>query len=610
MNHPLAACLLAALWLTPCVHGQWSSDPATNVSIADGAGDQVQPKVVPTADGGCYISWFDGIGTGFDVRLQRLDANGVEQWPHNGILVADRGFSSTQDYGLEVDVVGAALLTFRDDRFTGVQITAQRVLSSGTLLWGTNGIQVTNTTGFLGPPKIAGTASGDAVVAWSDNGLARMMRLQPNGATAWPAPVDMTPPAGLYTISDLHGAGDDVIVSLVHQIGPQIFNPKHLLTQKVDATGALLWGAQPLAVFDGGSLQIGNFPSFVPDGSGGAVFAWYGVSPLQVYAQHILPNGTEAFPHNGSAGSNDLTNTRVSPSVAYDPAGPSTYLYWTEQDAGQSQAGVSGQRFDAAGAAQWGPTGSELVPVGATSVRSVRVETNGGGAYVAWIDSPSFGNDTVEYALVDGNGDEFVGPVSLASTTSGKSRLTSARSTGGELITAWTDDRIDAGDVLGQNVRPDGGLGGLAPWIPYCFGNGCPCGNDALNAGCVNSTGVGARLDAFGGPSVAQDNFLPLLSGAPAARPALLFFGNAVAGGGAGVPFGDGRRCVAGMIQRVSVAVTDGSGSAQWSAGMASTYGWSAGDQFFLQVWYRDPVVGPCGQGFNLSNGIELTLIP
>ena len=106
---------LACFFLAAAAHAQFSDDPAANLSVADRTNEQVQPKIVPTADGGCYISWFDNAAGGYDVYLQRLDANGVEQWAHNGVLVADRGFSSTQDYGLAVDTAGNALLAFRDD---------------------------------------------------------------------------------------------------------------------------------------------------------------------------------------------------------------------------------------------------------------------------------------------------------------------------------------------------------------------------------------------------------------------------------------------------------------------------------------------------------------
>ena len=46
----------------------WSTDPATNLSIADGGGDQVVPKIAATADGGCYVGWFDA-PSGYNVRL-------------------------------------------------------------------------------------------------------------------------------------------------------------------------------------------------------------------------------------------------------------------------------------------------------------------------------------------------------------------------------------------------------------------------------------------------------------------------------------------------------------------------------------------------------------
>ena len=41
-----------------------------------------------------------------------LDAGGNEHWAHNGVLVADRDMSSTEDYGLDIDADGNALLAF------------------------------------------------------------------------------------------------------------------------------------------------------------------------------------------------------------------------------------------------------------------------------------------------------------------------------------------------------------------------------------------------------------------------------------------------------------------------------------------------------------------
>jgi hypothetical protein len=122
---------------------------------------------------------------------------------------------------------------------------------------------------------------------------------------------------------------------------------------KLSSTGQLLWGSGHVKVFDGGSLQFGEFPYFVADGTGGAVSSWYSNSPsLQVYAQHILSNGTEAFGHNGSVGSTNQSNVRVSPSASYNPATQETFLFWTEEDSNQVDNGVSGQKFNSAGARQ------------------------------------------------------------------------------------------------------------------------------------------------------------------------------------------------------------------------------------------------------------------
>ncbi len=48
-----------AVLLSIDANAQWSADPSNNLVIADSDNEQVQPKIVPTADGGFYVSWFD-----------------------------------------------------------------------------------------------------------------------------------------------------------------------------------------------------------------------------------------------------------------------------------------------------------------------------------------------------------------------------------------------------------------------------------------------------------------------------------------------------------------------------------------------------------------------
>src|SRR5262245_3239643 len=98
----MAASFAALLTATP-VRGQWTSDTSANTVVCGATGDQVQPKIRNAKDGGSYVSWFDNRIGGYDVYLQRLDADGNALWAPDGVLILDRMLSSTTDYGLAVD---------------------------------------------------------------------------------------------------------------------------------------------------------------------------------------------------------------------------------------------------------------------------------------------------------------------------------------------------------------------------------------------------------------------------------------------------------------------------------------------------------------------------
>ena len=451
------------------VFAQWSSDPMMNLGIAVKPGEQVQPKIRPTADGGCYISWFDNDPNGmppfgYDVDLQRLDANGVPQLGANGIRIADRGLSSTQDYGLDVDADGNALLAFRDDRRSNnpLTVTMIKVAPNGTQAWGRWGVAVTASQDFLGQPKIAATSDGFVVGAWIEGNNIKLQKLSSRfGQKLWgPNGITITAPMGMtYSVADLHGSDNgSVIVSWVSAAG--FTSPKHLMANKVAPDGSLLWGANHVAVFDGGSLQFGNFPSFVTDGAGGAVFGWYEVGPLQSRAQHILADGSEAFPHNGVLGSTNAAHDHVNPSVSYDPLTSSTYLFWDEILEGPlTNEGISGQKFDATGNRQWGDSGLVVQPFTSSAVLNVTSVFMSAGPMVVWSSEAAFSQDVITGAKVDPNANIICPPFAVSSILSSKSRLDLTLSTDGRALAAWSDGRADGGDIYAQDIKPDCSLG-------------------------------------------------------------------------------------------------------------------------------------------------------
>jgi hypothetical protein len=461
----LAASLLTAL--PAVVHAQWSSDPANNLVIADRDNEQVQAKIVPTADGGFYISWFDNADGGYDVYLQRVDAGGNEQWAHDGVLVADRDFSSTQDYGLDIDADGNALLAYRLNVSGVAQIAAQKVAPDGTLLWASPGVIVSSDSGDANAPKISAAGDGNVFVAWSSSeGSVAVQKLDGDGNALWSGSgITIDPTTGFFFMSDIHGDTDgNAVVSWVPYIGQS----HELWAQKLAAAdGSNLWGTDPVEVFDGtgGALQFGNFPYFIPDGSGGAVFVWYTVGATgEVRAQHVMSDGTQAFDQNGALASTDDSQEHFEPDGAYDAASGDIYALWRETDVlTQSQIGVYAQRFDSTGARQWGDGGLVLVPLSTIDqTEMTALAVPGGGLVAAW-SSDDFPDPTPLHAArldTDGNYVWASQVVDFSTEPNDTARLAGAVSTDGYFAYAWTASAASfAGDIHAQNVNPDGTLG-------------------------------------------------------------------------------------------------------------------------------------------------------
>jgi len=147
-----------------------------------------------------------------------------------------------------------------------------------------------------------------------------------------------------------------------------------------------------------------------------------------------------------------------------------------------------------------------------------------------------------------------------------------------------------------------------------CFGDGsgtaCPCSNGASpGQGCANSTAAGASLDADGSTSVAADDLALVATHLPPHVSTLLIQGTQPARGGAGIAFGDGLRCVGGVIKRFPPRSSSPSGTVTFGPGLAAFGGWAAGQTENFQAWYRDHG-GPCGSGFNLSSARTITFTP
>lgn len=180
---------------------------------------------------------------------------------------------------------------------------------------------------------------------------------------------------------------------------------------------------------------------------------------------------------------------------------------------------------------------------------------------------------------------------------------------------------FDSLQVTGQGASNSGAFFGLVDSVrvenasvgsAFCFGDGsalaCPCANNgAAGKGCANSADAGgAELGASGVASLSASSLVLAGNGLVPGQPGLYFQGDNAVGGGGGVIFGDGLRCAGGNVVRLEVVTASGAGASATSTDLGASSSAGPGDTKRYQLWYRDPVGGPCGTGFNLSNGIEL----
>jgi hypothetical protein len=165
------------------------------------------------------------------------------------------------------------------------------------------------------------------------------------------------------------------------------------------------------------------------------------------------------------------------------------------------------------------------------------------------------------------------------------------------------------------------------PGTSYCAGDGslptpCPCANTGqVGRGCENSIATGgAHLTSFGGASLSDDTVVLTSSGERPTSISILLQGTTNIA--AGVTYGDGVRCVGGILKRITTRnAVDGTlayplaGDPSISA-RSATLGnpITSGSMRYYQTYYRDGTASFCpmppGNTFNVSNGQIIQWFP
>ncbi len=139
----------------------------------------------------------------------------------------------------------------------------------------------------------------------------------------------------------------------------------------------------------------------------------------------------------------------------------------------------------------------------------------------------------------------------------------------------------------------------------YCYGDvGCPCANDSLSGGCLNSLGVGGLLTAMGRASITTDTVA--LSGSQMPNSSALYFQGTTQ---SLTIFGDGLRCAAGTVIRLGTK-TNHAGASRYpgpdDASISVRGQVIAPGTRYYQCWYRNAATFCSASTFNLTNAWQI----
>jgi hypothetical protein len=455
------------------INAQWSSDPATNLSVCDTTGEQALAKIESTSDGGCYISWFDTRSGSYNVYLQRLDPAGNKLWAPNGLLVSNNAQDTwITDYDLLVDDNDNAIITFSDIRNSGnLNPFVYAISPNGDFLWGANGIDLNPTADFQANPKLAKTDDGNIVVAWiiaATRYQVGLQKISPAGAKLWGTnPIILQSTTEGFNYPDIV-TSDSGGVIVFHTVTTGTFPAQtvKLRTKKISSTGTISWDVN---IQDIGKIAAFTVPKVYSDNNNGGLISWHDDrdnNNLQsAFVQRVSSNGLIYFPVNGSEASLKASRHKFNPVCAFDNATNETYVFWMETEPDQNQNGISGQKFSSNGTRQWtddAKTFKELSVPFSTSISSLNSEMGNGRAYLFYLEGSTSGtNDKVEGFACSSNGDfVWTGNFTILSNpTSDKLQMVSTVDVYKNCKLAWGDGRLDGAGIYAQDISPDGQLG-------------------------------------------------------------------------------------------------------------------------------------------------------
>ena len=464
--------LFLALVASFALQAQWVDDPASNTFIANcahGASEVYVSTDITTGDS--YVQWHYQGENGWSPWLQRLDFNGVPQWPADGIHVTTPDFATWSPGYAMTAVNGGVVTVFRT---LGPHHWAVKINADGTFPWGEHGIVLFDGEGG-GRSEVLSTYYFN-----HDNGI-------------WALGTDMDSTYLQYINADGTLRPKATIKDPVKKCSNGLLVPsengvfvvysKHTLqgyttyVKEIHVAGYNKNGEQifPETLLFGQQAVGASYVHYAtPDNKGGGyVYQFHnGIGGVyNTYVTHFDETGTPTIsdPNGIAVHSPDYTHYYTNAYATVDLMSNDLIIAYLQKDAAsQSQHRIYVNRITATGEKPWGD-GILVADYTGDSYSDIHVDAN--DATDGFVVTYSTSQGSIEAVGYDNEGN-LQWNTTMSSTS--YSKAISDNTTGfygGQNIVAWVNS--DNGGVYGQNIGWDGTLGEVSPLppppIPCCY---------------------------------------------------------------------------------------------------------------------------------------------
>ena len=430
------------------IFGQWNTSPTLNTPIVNMPKSQQNIHSISDTKNGAIIVWDDNrtnISTSTDIYAQRIKSDGSTKWLTGGKAICTSTATQKSNNIASGGVDGSAIITWEDGRAGNYDIYAQKIDSSGNVLWGANGIVVCNKATNQKNPKIVSDNFGGAIIVWEDSANfyfdVYAQRINSLGVAQWTAngvAVCIAPNQQQNPTLDIDGLGGAIITWQDKRSNVDY----DIYAQQINSSGVFGWANNGIVICN--AVNVQSNPKIEPDGNNGAIIGWVdkrNAIDYNIYSQRVNSAGAIQWTSNGVQVCG-ATNNQSALEMKYIGTAGTVYS-WKDERVSFNQ--IYAQLLDLSGTPLLTTDGIQLSS-GLKSINPNSIQDGAGGAIIAWQDSTTLGWDIKTQKLNSAGAIQWlIGGVTVSNASDDQTAVTQASDGTGGAIYAW-EDRRNAAD--------------------------------------------------------------------------------------------------------------------------------------------------------------------